>query len=155
MKSARTANITAVLLIAGWCAAGLYFRSHQQPLAWLPKTSLTIAVLSPLAWILLYTSQGLFGHGKWWRTDVGTNMVWLETTVVWTSGMILWSQWFNHGLLNTFAQAWAYIGGVLAGAVVINWRSVIWLRNYRRDPGAELRELRAENAALRARLGES
>lgn len=154
MRSARTANLVAVFLVIAWFAAGLFFSGHQQLLNWLPKWALSFAVISPVAWIGLYTVQGLRGHGKWWQTDLGTNMVWMETAVVWSSGMILWSQWFNHGQLDTFAQAWVYLGGVIASGLVINWRSVLWIRNYREDPGGEMRKLRAEVAELRARLGE-
>lgn len=152
MKSGRAANLIAVFLVIGWWAAALYFRNHQALLAWLPKWSLAIAVLSPVAWITLYTVQGWLGHGKWWRTDLGTNMVWMETVIVWTSGVILWAQFFNHGSLDTFTQAWCYLGGVIGSIIVINWRSVIWLRNYRIDPGAEVRRLRARCAELELML---
>lgn len=152
MRSARNANIAGVFLVAGWVVAGWLVRSHAAWLSWLPKWALAFAVISPVAWIILYTAMGLLGYGKWWRSDLGTNMVWMETAVVWTSGVILWSQWFNHGELNTFDQAWLYLGGVIASGLVINWRSVIWLRYYRRDPQAEVKLLREENAELKAKL---
>lgn len=155
MKSARLANIAGLVLAAAWFAAGMWVNAHPPGPEWLPKWALTFAVISPLAWIIIYTVQGVMGYGKWWRTDLGTNMVWMETGIIWTTGIILWAQWFNHGELNTFWQGWIYLGGVIAGGLVINWRSVIWLRYYRTEPGLELRQLREENAKLRAAMGKS
>lgn len=142
-------------LLAAWVVLGYFFDTSAH-LGWLPKWALIASVAAPLAWIVLYTVQGLRGHGKWWKSDVGTNLVWLELAVVFTNGMIAWAQFFNHGLLNTPLQAWCYIGGVLAGVGIIAWRSVIWLRGYRREPPllARVRELEAERDVLRERLSE-
>ena len=71
---------------------------------------------------------GLAGGAKWWRNHVGTNIVSLELAAVCTSGNIAWAFIFNHGELVNPVLGWAYIGGLLAGALVITWRSVIWLR---------------------------
>lgn len=155
MKSARTANLIGLALIGLWALIGWLVYPGGTDTEWLPKWALTFAVISPLAWIILYTACGFLGRGKWWRSDVGTNMVWMETAIVWTTGMILWAQWFNHGELDTYLQAWMYLGGVIAGGIVINWRSWIWLRNFRYDSGAEIRKLREENAKLRAEIGDA
>jgi hypothetical protein len=153
MKRPARAWIVAAVLLAAWVAAGFFFDTSPH-LGWLPKWALTASVLAPLAWIAIYTIQGLAGHGKWWQSDLGTNMVWLELAVIFTNGMIGWAAFFNHGELNTPIQAWCYIGGILAGIAVITWRSVIWLRVGRREPPllARVHELENEVTTLRAQL---
>ena len=83
--------------------------------------------------------------------------MWLQIADISTNGLIAWAVWFNNGLLNTPALAWAYIGGLLAGALIISWRAVIWLRSAAREAPllARLHDLEADNAALRERLSES
>lgn len=155
MKGSRFAWGTAAVLVAAWAVLG-YFFEHSPHLGWLPKWVIAASVLAPLAWITLYTAQGVLGAGKWWKSDLGTNMVWLESVVVFTNGMLLWAQWFNHGSINTPTEAWLYLGGLLAGVVIISWRSVIWLRGYRRENPllARVHELEAEKAALEQQIEE-
>lgn len=140
-------------LLAAWVVLG-HFYDSSPALAWLPKWALAAAVLAPAFFIATYTALGVLGPGKWWKTDIGINMVWLELATIGTTGWIAWAAFFNHGELNTPVQAWAYIGGLLAGATIITWRSVIFLRAYRREPPllGRVRDLEAENAALRAQL---
>jgi len=156
MKGTRTAWIAGPSLVALWAVAGFFFDSSTH-LSWLPKWSLAAVVLIPLAFIALYTAQGLAGPGKWWRTDVGTNLVWLLIAVVFGHGLIAWAVFFHGGLINTPGMAWAYIGSLLAETLIVIWRSVIWLRAFHREPPilARLRELEAENMTLRERLRET
>lgn len=152
MQSARRANVVALVLVAIYTVLGFYEYHHPGNLTWLPRAALTLAVIAPIAWIMIYTVQGWLGHGKWWRTDLGTNLVWMQIAVLCSDGLVGYSQWFSHGLLDTFTEAWIYIGGVLASIIVITWRSVIWLRNYRFDPRAEVRELQAQVAERDAQI---
>ena len=156
MKGSGKAWAVAAVLLAAWVAAGFFFDTSPR-LGWLPKWALVASVVAPAAWIAIYTVQGFTGPGKWWQSDVGTNMVWLEIAAIFTSGMIAWAQFFNHGLINTPLQAWCYIGGVLAGVAIITWRSVIWLRAFRTEPPllARIRELEAVVAEYRERHGET
>jgi uncharacterized membrane protein YhdT len=156
MKRSRAAWAVAAILIGAWAVLG-YFFEDSPALRWLPKWIIAASVVAPLAWIALYTAQGLLGPGKWWKNDLGVNMVWLVSVVVFTNGMLLWAQFFNHGLINTPTEAWLYLGGLLAGVAVITWRSIIWRRIYREVPPllARVRELQAEVAELRERLGET
>lgn len=155
MKRARWAWAVAAVLLAGWVAAGALF-DRSTHLTWLPKWALGASVLAPAVWIAVYTAQGLTGAGKWWKSDVGTNMVWLETAAIFTNGMVAWAVFFHGGLLNTPTLAWMYVGGLIAGALVITWRSVIWLRAFHAEPPllGRVRELEAEIAGLRERLGD-
>lgn len=155
MKRSRLAWVVAAGLLAAWAVLGYFFESSPH-LGWLPKWVIIASVLAPVAWIGLYTAQGLLGPGKWWQSDLGVNMVWLETAVVFTNGMLLWAAFFNHGAIDTPTEAWLYLGGLLAGVAVISWRSVIWLRAFHREPpqSAELKRLQAENAALRQQIEE-
>lgn len=154
MKTSRAAWIAGPVLLLTWAVLG-YFFENSPHLDWLPKWVVIASVLAPLGWIALYTVQGLSGAGKWWQSDLGVNMVWLESAVVFTNGMLLWAQWFNHGAIDTPTEAWLYLGGLLAGVAIISWRSVIWLRGYRKEPPllARVRELEAELAALRGERG--
>lgn len=156
MKRSGRAWAVFAVLVAAWAVLG-YFFEHSPHLGWLPRWVISASVLAPLAWIGLYTVQGILGPGKWWKTDLGVNMVWLESAVVFTNGMLLWAQFFNHGEINTPTEAWLYLGGLLAGVVIISWRSVIWLRSYRRESPlvARLHELETELAGLRERLGDT
>ena len=151
MKQSRTAWVTAAALLTAWAVLGFLFDTSTH-LGWLPKWATVISVLAPATWIGVYTAQGIIGPGKWWQSDLGTNMVWLEAAAVFTNGMLAWAVLFNHGMINTPPLAWAYIGGLLAGAAIITWRSLIWLRAFRTEPPllARVRQLERENAALRA-----
>ena len=150
MKASRTAWAAAAALIAAWVILGALFDTSTH-LGWLPGWATVISVAAPAAWIGVYTAQGVLGPGKWWQSDVGVNMVWLEAAAVFTNGMLAWAVLFHHGLINTPPLAWAYIGGLLAGAAIITWRSVIWLRAYRHEPPVltRVRELEAEVERLR------
>jgi hypothetical protein len=156
MKRARTAWITGPALVIAWVVLG-HFYDASTVMAWLPKWALAAAVIAPAFFIASYTFQGLAGPGKWWKTDMGVNMVWLEAATIGTTGWIAWAAFFHRGELDTPAQAWGYVGGLLAGAAIITWRSVIFFRAYRREPPllARVRELEAEVLVLRERLGGS
>ncbi len=150
MKQSRTAWIAAPILLITWIVLG-YFFDNSSSLGWLPKWAVAAAVIAPAAWIFIYTFQGLVGIGKWWQNDVGTNMVWLEIAAIGGNGYIAWAQFFNHGLLNTPAQAWGYIGCLIAGALIITWRSIIWLGRSRHQASlvSKIKELEEENVSLR------
>lgn len=154
MRRSVRAWVVAAALIVAWAVLGYFFDTSPH-LGWLPKGVLTASVVAPAAWIAIYTAQGLAGAGKWWRSDLGVNLVWMMVAVLFGDGMIAWAQFFNHGLLDTPTQAWLYLGGKLAQIVIITWRSVIWVRNYRQEPPllARVRELEAEVARLRERPG--
>jgi hypothetical protein len=150
--------IIAPIYIAAWVVLGLFFDTSTH-LGWLPAWIQVAAASCPALFVVLYTVLGLTGGAKWWKTDVGTNFVWLELAVFTTAGSIAWAVLFNHGLINTPLRAWIYLGGSLAGAIIITWRSVIFLRAEmwrRREPHGDahdrMAELEAENAELRARL---
>lgn len=128
MKPSRLAWITGVILVAVWVVLGFFFDESTTALTWLARISQAADTIAPLLFVLLYTTLGLTGGAKWWKTDVGTNIVWLELAVVCTGGILAWAFLFNHGDLNNPVLGWAYIGGLLAGALIITWRSVIWLR---------------------------
>lgn len=140
-------------LVVAWTVLGYLFDTSPH-LGWLPKWSLAAAVLAPAAWILIYTVQGISGPGKWWESDLGTNMVWLETAAILTNGLVAWAVFFHGGILNAPGLAWAYVGGLLAGALIITWRSIIWVRAYRHEPPmlARVKELTEEVADLRRQL---
>jgi hypothetical protein len=148
--------MVGLALVAGWTVAGLFFADHLQSIPWLPKWGIVIAVAAPLLWIGIYTVQGIFGRGKWWQSDLGTNLVWLEAAAVVNGGTLVWAVFFHQGSIDTPISSWTYIGGLYAGAVIITWRSVIWLRTSRHEPPmlAKVRDLEAENTALRALLAE-
>ena len=128
MKRARLAWCTGVGLVAAWVILGVFLDHNAVALTWLARVAQTAGTVCPLAFILLYTALGLVGGAKWWKTDIGTNIVWLEAAVVCTSGILAWAFIFNHGSLTNPILGWAYIGGLLAAAFIITWRSVIWLR---------------------------
>jgi hypothetical protein len=150
MKGSRAAWIAGPVLVAAWTVLG-FFYADSAALTWLPKWSLASSVLAPLAFVAVYTVQGLLGPGKWWQTDVGTNLVWLLIAVICGNGLITWAVLFNNGLINTPGMAWAFVGGKFAEALIICWRSVIWMRGYRKESPliTRLRELEAEVAKLR------
>lgn len=168
MKSSRGAWIAAAALVAAWVILGRFFDSSPH-LGWLPVWVQVAAAAAPLFFVIVYTALGVTGGAKWWRTNLGVNMVWMKLAVFTTAGSIAWAILFNHGLINTPLAAWIYIGGSLASAIIITWRSVIFLRAelWRRHGGtgdahdrtaelaAENAELRVENATLRERLGEA
>jgi hypothetical protein len=160
VRSSRTAWIIAPIAVAAWVVLGHFYATSPR-LGWLPDWVQVAAAVCPLAFVILYTVLGLTGGAKWWRTDMGTNFVWLELAVFTTAGSVAWAVLFAHGLINTPLRAWIYIGGSLAGAVIITWRSAIFLRAelWRRSSGTgdvhdRVAELEAEIASLRERLGE-
>lgn len=156
MKPAGRAWVIGVLAVAVWAVLGYFFDSSPH-LGWLPNWAVIIAATAPLAFIAAYTLMGILGAAKWWQTTLGVNMVWMKASVLCTNGILAWVVLFNHGLINTPGIAWAYIGGLLAGAAIITWRGVMFLRAYRHEPPllGRIRDLEAENAALRERLGET
>jgi len=86
----------------------------------------------------MWTGLGLAGGAQWWKNDVGVNLVWLEIAAICDNGLLAWAVVFNHGILNTPYLAWTFVGGLLAGAIIITWRSVIFFR-------ADLFRRRGEN----------
>jgi hypothetical protein len=132
VKRSRPAWVIAAVLVAAWVVAGITWDSSESVVHNLTDVSLVAAVLCPAAFIVIYTVMGLTGSAKWWRNDIGTNIVWMQLAEVMTLGILAYSVVFHSGQLLSPALVWAYIGGLLAGAVITVWRSVIWLRAYRK-----------------------
>lgn len=154
-RSARAWVVLGVLL-AVWVGLGFWVVSSPHglgTLSWLLKWALGLSVLAPAVWIAVYTVQGFLGPGKWWKSDLGTNMVWLEGAAICTNGVVAWALIFQSG--DSPGEVWAYIGGLLAGVLIITWRSVIWLRAFRQEPAlvTKVRELEAEVTRLRTEAG--
>lgn len=143
----------AGLAIAAWAVLGFYFDTSPH-LGWLPMYALGASTVAPLLFVILYTALGIAGGARWWQSDVGTNIVWLELAAFIDHAFIFWAVLFNHGILNEPWQAWAYVGCQFAAAAIVTWRSVIWLRNWHRDPPllAKVRALEAEVERLRGQL---
>jgi len=103
--------------------------------------------------IAVYTAAGVLGPAKWWRTNVGTYLILAAASVLAIVGPTAWAVLFHHGVIDTWWLAWAYIGGHFLAAAM--WAALAWL--WLRNPGnggaaaARIRELEAENEALRAR----
>jgi hypothetical protein len=97
MKGSVRAWAAGAVLLATWVVLGVFFDASPS-LGWLPKWALIASVLAPLAFIAIYTVQGLTGPGKWWRTDVGVNIVWLELVVVWNNG--IWTPRCRRGVTS-------------------------------------------------------
>ena len=152
MKPAGRAWVIGGAAVAAWAVLGYFFDASPH-LGWVPNWAVIISVAAPLAFIAIYTVLGILGPGKWWQTSLGINMVWMKGALVATNGILAWAVLFNHGLINSPGVAWAYVGGLLAGAAIICWRSVIWIRGWRKESPllTRIHELEAEVAALRAR----
>lgn len=127
MRTTNRAWAVAGVLLLVWVGLG-YQYDASTGLTWLPKLSLTCSVLAPVLFIAMYTALGLTGPNKWWKTDVGTNIVWLMIADIVDHGLIWWAVVFHQGMLDTPSLAWAYVGSQLAAALIVAWRGVIWLR---------------------------
>lgn len=85
--------------------------------------------LASLAFIVVYTVAGILGPAKWWKTNVGTYIVLAAVASIAGTAPVAYAVLFNHGMLNTWWLAWAWIGGIAMGAAVWTLLAWLWLRN--------------------------
>jgi len=87
-------------------------------------TGLCVAFAAPVLFVATYTAMGK----KWWRNDLGTNLVMLGLAAEPENFGLAWTFLFNHGMLTTTWLAWITIGGPWWTGMVLLWRFAILLR---------------------------
>lgn len=93
------------------------------------------AFAAAFLFVVIYTIAGLAGPAKWWRTNIGTYLVLAAVSVMAVVAPVAFAVIFNHGLLDTWWWAWAYVGGHFLAAAV--WALLGWLRLSNRTPNGE------------------
>lgn len=138
-------------LLGGYAALGYWWSSNGTVEAELYKWGLLAATFTPLLFVGVYT----WTRNQWWRTDVGTSLVFLPLALIPIAGPLAWVFWFNHGELTTSWLAWLEVSGPALASLVLLWRSYVWVRIKLTgvpERAPIITALREENSQLRAEL---
>jgi hypothetical protein len=128
MRPALAGWVTAAVLLAVWAVTGIIWANNPGVVAALENVAIVVATVAPVVFIAVYTALGLAGFGKWWRTDLGLTFVFVEIAF---AGVIMprfLSAIFGIGSPSDPWYRWVNIGGLVAGALVVLWRTAIWAR---------------------------
>jgi hypothetical protein len=119
----------------GWAALGLGTRLPYMGnfiTAWY-KWMIGALFLTEIGWISQYTLMGFLGKGKWWRSDMGVNLVgFIIISLVGVFAPLTYAQFFHQGRLDQSFPVWWYLGGVTAQPLWFLWRLQIWRGTYQR-----------------------
>lgn len=137
--------------LAGYGGLGYWGSSSASAEATLYKWGLLLAAVTPLLFVGVYT----WTKSQWWRTDVGTSLVFLPLALIPISAPLAYVFWFDNGMLTTSWLAWLAVSGPALASLVLLWRSYIWARiklTARPERGEIVTMLMQENKQLREEL---
>lgn len=127
MTHSRFAWVTFIVLVAAWAVLGTQFDTDAWVVHPLSQWVTVIAAVAPLVFILTCSALSFLGGNKWWTTNIGVNLIWMQLCALCSNGLLAWAVLFHGGLINQPPTAWAYLGGLLASAIIITWRSLIFI----------------------------
>ena len=116
-------------LIGAWLIAGAIVPNTDFPANDMFNVAALWAFFAVLAFIAVYTVQGLLGPAKWWRNNIGTYLVLAAGSVLAIIAPTAFAVLFHHGQIDTHWWAWLWIGGHFLAAVMWTALAGLWIRN--------------------------
>lgn len=115
-----------------WFVLGFVLDPESVPINDLFDVFSVAAFCCCFAFVVIYTIAGLIGpkpRSRWWKNEVGTYLVLSFAAIMFIVGPVAFAVMFNHGQINTWWWAWAWLGGHVMATFMIGSLAYLWIRN--------------------------
>lgn len=110
-------------LVGGYCLLGAFYDQNARVTQDVNDAAWLALFFAPLAVLAVTTATQ-----RWWRNDVGVNLILSIAGLMPMAGIFCWVFFRDHGSITTSAMAWAFIGTPLWTAGWLLFRAFIYLR---------------------------